>query len=367
MFDTDVFVLGGGPAGLAAAIAARRAGFRVILADAERPPIDKACGEGLMPESLTAASRLGIRIPQSAGMSFRGVRFAGSHHSVNADFPEGVGLGVRRTVLHPLLVACAQEAGVEVSWGSPVTDLDGHKVRFGRNHLSARWIVGADSAQSSVRRWAGLDVFHTESRRFGFRRHYRATPWSNYIEIHWGDECQFYLTQVATNEMCVALLSRDPHLRIHDALSRFPELNWRFAACEPTTGGRGALVATRRLIRVVNGQIALIGDASGTVDPITGEGLSLAFQQAAALSEALAIGDLSLYERSHRKITCRPLFMADLVLLLDRWPRFRTRLLTALESRPELFADLVAMQAGHLGFGRFVHTAALLGWKLTAT
>jgi hypothetical protein len=59
--------------------------------------------------------------------------------------------------------------------------------------------------------------------------------------------------------------------------------------------------------------------------------------------------------------------MADLMLLLDRWPKFRTRVLAALESRPELFADLVSMQAGHLGFGRFAHTAALLGWKLTAT
>ena len=59
MFDADVFILGGGPAGLAAAIAARRRGLRVILADAERPPIDKACGEGLMPDSLGRGRRAG--------------------------------------------------------------------------------------------------------------------------------------------------------------------------------------------------------------------------------------------------------------------------------------------------------------------
>jgi len=58
--ETDVFVIGGGPAGLAAAIAARRAGFDVVVADRSQPPIDKACGEGLMPDGLSALQRLGV-------------------------------------------------------------------------------------------------------------------------------------------------------------------------------------------------------------------------------------------------------------------------------------------------------------------
>ena len=78
MFDADVFVLGGGPAGLAAAIAMRRTGLRVILADAARPPIDKACGEGLMPDSLAAARELGIlrrwRVNSFASISPTGLR-----------------------------------------------------------------------------------------------------------------------------------------------------------------------------------------------------------------------------------------------------------------------------------------------------
>jgi flavin-dependent dehydrogenase len=44
--ETDVFIIGGGPAGLAAAIAAREKGCKVAVADCTRPPIDKACGEG---------------------------------------------------------------------------------------------------------------------------------------------------------------------------------------------------------------------------------------------------------------------------------------------------------------------------------
>src|SRR6267378_2491580 len=45
--DTEILVIGGGPAGLAAAIAARKKGFEVTVADGAKPPIDKACGEGL--------------------------------------------------------------------------------------------------------------------------------------------------------------------------------------------------------------------------------------------------------------------------------------------------------------------------------
>ena len=65
--STDVFVIGGGPAGLAAAIAARHRGFRVVVADGVKPPIDKACGEVLMPDAITALDRLGVAIPAAEG------------------------------------------------------------------------------------------------------------------------------------------------------------------------------------------------------------------------------------------------------------------------------------------------------------
>src|ERR1022692_2180287 len=61
MQPTDLFVIGGGPAGLAAAIAARLKGLNVTLADGARPPIDKACGEGLMPDGLAALRSLGVK------------------------------------------------------------------------------------------------------------------------------------------------------------------------------------------------------------------------------------------------------------------------------------------------------------------
>jgi len=91
--ETQVFVVGGGPAGLAAAIAARRAGFSVTLADAARPPIDKTCGEGIMPDGLAALRKLGIVLPADKTVPFRGIRFSSTSAAVAAEFPKAWGSG----------------------------------------------------------------------------------------------------------------------------------------------------------------------------------------------------------------------------------------------------------------------------------
>jgi flavin-dependent dehydrogenase len=365
--DTDVLIVGGGPAGLVAAIAARRKGFRVLVADPCPPPHDKACGEGLMPAALAVADRLRISFPADAGFPFRGIRFMGPRERVEADFAEGTGLAIRRTALHALLAEQAAQKGVELFWGGGASAFDGTSVRIGSWQIRSRWIVGADGGASSVRRWAGLDHFRCDKTRFGFRRHYAIQPWTSHVEIYWGDGCQLYITPVSSREVGVALLSRDSHLRVQDALPRFPELAHRLATVEITSRERGGCSAARRLHRVTWGRVALVGDASGSVDAITGDGITLAFQQAEALAEAFAADNLSLYEAEHRRISLRPAYMGELLLTLDRYPRVRARALRALASRPALFADLLALHTGsHKGAINFARIAAALSWRLVA-
>jgi flavin-dependent dehydrogenase len=367
MFDTDVLIVGGGPAGLVAAIAARRKGFRVMVADPIYPPHDKACGEGLMPAALAVADRLGIEFSPGAGFPLRGIRFIGPRDRVDANFAEGLGLAIRRTALHSLLAEQAERNGAELLWGVPASAFDGDSVKIGSRRRSARWIVGADGGRSSIRRWAGLDQFLCDNTRFGFRRHYAVEPWSSHVDIHWGDGCQFYITPVSPHEIGVALLSRDSHLRVDDALPRFPELERRLASAQTTSREQGALSSARRLKRVTMGRVALVGDASGSVDAITGDGITLAFQQAEALAGALEADDLNLYETEHRRIAFRPARMGELLLTLDRCPRLRARAFRALAAQPALFADLLALHTGaHSGPIDFARLGLALSWRLVA-
>lgn len=346
MQSTDVFLIGGGPAGLAAAIAARRRGFQVTLADGARPPIDKACGEGLMPDGLAALGSLGVALSPSEAHPFRGIRFAGEHASVEADFPDGQALGVRRTVLHRRMVECAAAAGVRMLWGTPVTGISGAAVHTGGGFVSARWIVGADGFHSRVRRWAGLEPLRPRRLRFGFRIHYASAPWSPFMQLYWGDGCQIYVTPVAPDEVCVALISRNPRLRMNEALAGFPDLAARLKGAPHGTSERGSVTANSRLARVYRGNVALIGDASGTVDAITGEGLCLAFRQAPALAAALEAGDLRGYQAEHRRLARRPTLMAELLLAMDRRTWLRQSVLKILASRPAIFRAMLATHVG---------------------
>jgi 2-polyprenyl-6-methoxyphenol hydroxylase-like FAD-dependent oxidoreductase len=257
--------------------------------------------------------------------------------------------------LHSLLIEHAAAMGIRFAWGTDVTALDA---------IRARWIVGADGGLSRVRQWADLEASTRHSVRFGFRRHYRMAPWSEYMEIHWSPRGQLYITPVGPEELCVVLISSDPHYRLEAALPQFPKVAARLAEAAWDGSERGGASVTRRLRSVSRGNVALIGDASGSVDAVTGEGLCLLFQQAAALASALAAGDLALYRKEHRRIGRRPAFMADFMLLLDGRDRFRKRVLRAFAAQPELFGGMLAAHVGRSTSAAFAANSLALGWRM---
>jgi menaquinone-9 beta-reductase len=361
---TDVFVIGGGPAGLAAAIAARQRGFNVIVADGSRPPIDKPCGEGLMPDGRAALAELGISIPEEFSRPFRGVSFVSGGLRAEANFPNGYGIGVRRTVLHRLMVERAEAAGVSLLWNTPVKGLHEDGVLLGKEMVRSRWVLGADGGHSLVRRWAGLDRYRCDRTRFAFRRHYRVTPWIDCMELHWGPKCQIYVTPIADDEICVAVVSHDPHLRLDAALPAFPEMASRLCGADVSSIERGATSSTRMLHHVHQGRVALVGDASGSVDSITGEGLCLTFRQAQVLAECFAAGDLRRYQQEHRKLARRPAMMARLMLTLDWKTSLRQRVMRAFNSDPRLLGGMLAMHVGALTPRDFAANGISLGWRM---
>jgi flavin-dependent dehydrogenase len=367
----DVFVIGGGPAGLATAIAARRRGLSVVLADGAVPPIDKPCGEGLMPDAVEALHQLGITIPEGEAYPFRGIRFVSDGIRAEAAFPRGTAYGIRRTDLHRVMLDHAAACGVHMLWQAAVTGLHPEGALVAGELVRSRWVVGADGTSSRVRSWAKLDQHKLDAPpkknlRFAFRRHYRVAPWTGFMELHWGRDCQVYVTPVSREEVCVALISSSPKLRLRlkDALGEFPELRARLEDAELASSERGAITVTRRLRRVYRGGAVLVGDASGGVDAITGEGLCLTFRQAALLGDCLASGDLARYQRGHRRLIRRPALMARVMLFMARHSRLRQRTMQVFQSSPRSFAGMLAMHVGEGSARHLISNGIALGWEL---
>lgn len=295
----DLLVAGGGPAGLAAAVEAASAGLEVVVLEPRHPPVDKACGEGVMPSGVRALRRLGVAVD---GWELSGIRYVDGPLAVEAAFVSGGGLGVRRTALHAALWARARALGVRLvreRVGAVWQDAEGVSVGGWR----ARWLVAADGLHSPLRRSLGLQLPGRGPRRYGLRRHYRVAPWTDRVEVHWSPAGEAYVTPVDEKLVGVAVLSSarggfDAHL------TRFPRLRRRLTG--PAVGAvRGAGPMRQRVAGRVAGRVLLVGDAAGYVDALTGEGLSLALASAAAAVRCVRAGRPEAYEAAWRRVTAR--------------------------------------------------------------
>ncbi|MFI8913021.1 NAD(P)/FAD-dependent oxidoreductase [Streptomyces sp. NPDC053513] len=306
----DLLVVGGGPAGLATAIHGARRGFDVVVAEPRPAPIDKACGEGLMPSAVHALRALDVEVP---GPLLRGIRYvdAAGDRSAEARFRTGPGLGVRRTVLHEALAARAARLGVPVvpHRVRRVTQSGAHVTADG---INARYLVAADGLHSPTRRALGLTVRPAAGRRhaprYGLRRHYAVEPWTDLVEVHWSADCEAYVTPLGPRQVGVALLT-SRQLPFDDQLSRFPRLLARLRTADRTSV-RGAGPLRQQARSRVAGRVLFVGDAAGYVDALTGEGLTLALTAADALVRCLREGNPQAYEpawcrlsRSYRLLT----------------------------------------------------------------
>ncbi len=342
----DAIIVGGGPAGLAVGLAMHRRGMTPLVLERRRPPIDKACGEGIMPDGVAALRELGVDPP---GVPFRGIRYVDATGVAEAPFPGAPGRGVRRLALHTALAAAVAEAGIEVRWGARVEAVSpGGEVRTAQGSLRAAWVVGADGLLSHVRGWAGLAGPAPRRRRFGVRRHFRLAPWVDLVEVHWGPAVEAYVTPVAADEVGVAMLWEGDGDGFDALLARFPDLAARLAGAPVVSRDRGAGPFRQRSRALTSGRVVLVGDAAGYLDAITGEGLGLAFHQASALADALARGEVAAYARACRRLARFGDALTEALLFCERHPALRCRVVRELGRRPELFSRLLGAHARQL-------------------
>jgi 2-polyprenyl-6-methoxyphenol hydroxylase-like FAD-dependent oxidoreductase len=361
----DVAVVGAGPAGLAVGIEAARRGLSVAVFERAGPSLDKACGEGIMPAGVMALERLGVRalLPEAECREFRGVCYVDADGvSAEGRLP-GVALAVRRTALVGAMAHRAKELGVDLRYRCELAahrrTADAVQLESDRGRETARMLVAADGLGSRLRREEGLEVPCRGARRFGLRRHFARTPWSSNVEVHLGDGAEAYVTPVSEACVGVAFLWREaldpptPEPLWVRLERKFPRLVELLQHASPSSAIRGAGPLERASRARTRDRFALVGDAAGYVDAITGDGISLSLRSAEALArvlpDALVRGAdrraLAPYEREFARLFRSYALVTRLVLALARRTRARRRALVLLRRYPRLFDALLSWVA----------------------
>jgi flavin-dependent dehydrogenase len=329
----DLVVAGGGPVGLAAALHARARGLTVTVVEPRATPVDKACGEGLMPAAVAGLAALGVH---PVGRPFVGIRYVGPDRAVAARFRAGAGLGVRRTLLHAALAERARAVGVTVETGA-VREVRQDDRGVDVDGVRARYLVVADGLHSPLRRSLGLDAPVGGPRRYGLRRHFVVAPWSPYVEVHWSPSAEAYVTPVADAMVGVAVLSGQDKAPYDDALGAFPALRARLRTAEPAGPVRGAGPLRQRAASPRLGRVLLVGDAAGYVDALTGEGIAVGLATAEAAVAALARDRPEDYARAWRRVTRGYRWSASALLAVSGRPGLRRRLVPTAAALPAAF------------------------------
>lgn len=341
-----LLVVGGGPIGLAAALIAARRGLEVVLLDEHRSwPIDKACGEGLMPPAVAALRALGVVLPDEHCSPFAGIRYVDGDVVAEGRFPEGPGLGVRRLGLSAALAEACRAAGVELVGGQRITswsqDGRGVLVTTPSDTFRGDWLVGADGLHSRLRQ--GIPLRQGPVRQ-GLRRHYVVDRVPDMVEVHWSDGVEAYVTPVGPGRVGVALLHGDDHTPYDELLARFPGLTLG----EPIDQIRGAGPFAVHPASPHVGRLLLVGDAAGYLDAITGEGITLGIAGAHAVVDSIVAGTPERWPAAHRRIARRHVAFTTLLLWIARRPALRHRVVAALARNPVAFGTCLGFNTGYL-------------------
>jgi flavin-dependent dehydrogenase len=331
--EVDVAIVGAGPAGSTLAALLARRGVSVTLIDRDDFPRDKLCGEFLSYDALPVVERLGLDLSNAPRIEH--CRVVSRHATYEFDLPHAA-RGVSRMTLDAALHAKAVESGA-----TAITSTASHVTSKSVDGIRARVVIGAWG------RWGRFDtqlgrafVRDRAHRNFGFKRHYRGAL-SNVIELHSFRRGYLGVNSVDGGFVNICGLVHASRLAGHkgrwdafvDTIRREePTLEALYAAHAPA---QEHFLSSEPVIfrgrSAVEGGIFMAGDASGVIDPLTGNGMAMAIQSALlaapfVLRLARNADEREAIEREYRA-RHRAMFAPRI-----RWSRGVARLL----SRPKL-------------------------------
>ncbi|HEY0155716.1 MAG TPA: NAD(P)/FAD-dependent oxidoreductase [Thermoanaerobaculia bacterium] len=285
--EVDVAIVGAGPAGSTLATLLAQRGARVALLDRDAFPRDKLCGEFLSYDALPILQPLGVldAIDRAGAPRIDRCRVVGSRRTYELDLPHAA-RGVSRMFLDDLLLRTAEAAGAIRLDGTTAATLDATRV----NDITAKAVVGAWGRWGRFDQQLGRGFVRDRSHRnFGFKRHYRGVP-SGTIELYSFARGYLGVNSVEAGITNICGLVHASRLAGHkgrwDAFvetirAEEPALEALYARHDPAQDGYlSSEPVIFRARSAVEGGVFMIGDASGVIDPLTGNGMAMAIQSA---------------------------------------------------------------------------------------
>jgi flavin-dependent dehydrogenase len=314
----DVILAGAGPAGSSTALRLARAGFRVALVEPKRFPRFKPCGEFLSPACLPLLRDLGVvdELERAGARDVRGMlvvhgetRAEGHYTDVGrSKTPADHGWAMRRELLDDtLLRAALATGGVELFEGwradglvrgtnGEVQGLVARASDGTRRELRASWTIGADGVRSRVAASLGVRKQIPWIQKIALTTRYAGVPWGDVAEAHVFERGFVGCAPLEDGAVSVGLVvdraqfEREglPRDQAFDAwLERLPAIGARLRRGRRIDPVRGTGPLAWRTSQQTFDGAALVGDACGYVDPITGEGIFFALRGGELLAESL--------------------------------------------------------------------------------
>ena len=345
----DVVVVGGGPAGAAAALAGRAAGCSVLILDRADFPRDKVCGDGIAPEALDVLAGLGVdparltqgypAVPRLRLRSPGGTTVERAMHRPAAVVP--------REVFDARLLTAALESGAELRRHT-VRRVDPRPAHVEVDgSLTADVVVAADGAESVVRRSLGIPPNRPYQTAIAIRGYAPdpigapdvqviATTEQRWPAYAWSFPLGDGRANVGYGELVSSGVTRGGLLAGLDALLPGVEPAGLRAHRLPLSTGRP---------RLPDGRVLLTGDAASLINPLTGEGIFYAVLSGALAGAAAAHGPEAgrAYRRALRRRLGRHLRHSSAASRVSRWPVVMDAAFRAAAADQRVFDDVVRL------------------------